>query len=177
MRPEFENESEHISTFVRQVYENIHGNGDKVVSFMNELRACYAFDTELSLIAIQDNSIIGYALFTNVGVRNRPGICGVAISPLCVRLKNQHHGIGTKLMTTGIETAVKLGKSFVYVHDSQPVEFFKNFDFKPASDQGIRSSIISRYSMFLPIGDGTVKVGQNDYVEHPTPWAAFAEQG
>ena len=173
VRPEFENESENISTFVRQVYENIHGNGYKVASFMNELRACNAFDPELSLIAIRDNTIIGYALFTNVGVRNRPGICGVAISPLCVRLKNQHHGIGTKLVTTGIETAVKLGKKFVYVHNSQAVEFFKNFDFKPASDQGIRSSISSQYSMFLPIGDGAVKVGQNDDVEHPTPWTAF----
>ena len=87
----------------------------------------------------------------------------------------QYHGIGTKLVTTGIETAVKLGKRFVYIHDSQPVEFFKNFDFKPASDQGIGSSISSQYSLFLPIGDGAVKVGQNDDVEHPTPWTAFSQ--
>jgi len=70
----------------------------------------------LSLVAIEDEQIVGHILFTPVTLSgNEKEYTGVGIGPLAVLPKFQKQGIGTLLVKTGLEQCQQKGYEFVVV--------------------------------------------------------------
>lgn len=70
----------------------------------------------LSLVAEQNNEIIGNIIFSPVNIEGVKGISAYILAPLAVKIDNQRKGIGTKLINQGIETLRNRGADIVLVY-------------------------------------------------------------
>jgi putative acetyltransferase len=67
----------------------------------------------LSLVAEQNNEIIGNAIFSPVKIKGMKEISAYILAPLGVAKDSQRKGVGTKLINRGIETLKKRGAEIV----------------------------------------------------------------
>src|SRR4030043_1267540 len=64
----------------------------------------------LSLIAIQDNEIIGHIAFSSVKVESeRSSFEAIALAPMAILPAYQHKGIDSQLVRAGLEECRRLG--------------------------------------------------------------------
>ena len=70
----------------------------------------------LSLVAEQNNEIIGNIVFSPVNIEGIKGVSAYILAPLAVTNDNQRKGIGTKLINQGIETLRNRGADIVLVY-------------------------------------------------------------
>jgi len=152
---------------VQSAYGSRSATGRDAVKLLTELRASAGFDHELSLVAIKGAEIIGYALFSNVGVKGLPGLCGVALVPFCVARAHQEQTIGSDLVEAGIEGCKDLSKDFIVAQGDS--EFFQRFDFVPASSLGVVTPFESVHTMVLELIPGVLS-SRNAHIEYPHPW-------
>ena len=87
------------------------GNEQDLVSV---LRKSEAFIPELSLVALEDDRIVGHILFTKAVVNNRKVL---ALAPLSVLPAYQNRGIGLALIRQGHKIASELGYKYSIVLD------------------------------------------------------------
>lgn len=89
----------------------------------------------ISLIAEEDDEIIGHTMFSPVSLTGHvdPKILG--LGPMAVLPKHQRKGIGSALVRAGLEQCKRLGFGAV-VLVGHP-EFYSRFGFQPASRFGI----------------------------------------
>ncbi len=91
----------------------------------------------VSLVAEDDDGVLGHALFTAVTVNagERDADAGLmALGPLAVRPERQRDGIGGRLVQSGVEACKAAGAAAVFVLG--PAEFYPRFGFEPAQDRG-----------------------------------------
>lgn len=69
----------------------------------------------LSLIAEQNNQILGHILFTKVSIEGNQAQGGYILAPLAVSKECQRSGIGKKLIQTGLDKLKERGAEFVLV--------------------------------------------------------------
>ena len=98
------------------------------------LRNSKNFIPELSLVAIEDNKIVGYILFTKVKIGDYEEI---ALAPLVVLPEFQKKGIGGSLIKKGHEIAKKLGYHYSIVIGSE--KYYPKFGYVPAIKYGIKA--------------------------------------
>jgi len=61
-------------------------------------------DNLLSLVAIENEKVVGYILFSPVEIEGQHGIIrGMGLAPMAVLPEMQRKGIGTQLVKSGIE--------------------------------------------------------------------------
>ena len=82
------------------------GNEQNLVA---ALRKSKSFIPELSLVAVEDEKIVGHILFTKAVVQ---GVEVLALAPLSVLPDYQNRGIGLSLMKEGHSIAHKLGYEY-----------------------------------------------------------------
>lgn len=91
----------------------------------------------LSLVASVDGRVVGHILFTPVVIEHTPqAIVGAALAPMAVDPDLQRLGIGTQLVTRGLEILRERGCPFVVVVGHP--EYYPRFGFEPASRHGVR---------------------------------------
>jgi putative acetyltransferase len=91
----------------------------------------------LSLIA-DDNGVVGHILFTPVTIeRAGPPLVGMGLAPMAVHPDRQRGGIGSQLVTRGLEMLRERGCPFVVVVGHP--EYYPRFGFRPASSRGLAS--------------------------------------
>ena len=98
------------------------------------LRKSNNFIPELSLVAIQDNKIVGYILFTKIKIEECEEI---ALAPLGILPEYQRQGIGKKLIEKGHQIAKKLGYHYSIVLGSK--NYYSKAGYVPASQYGIKA--------------------------------------
>ena len=132
IRQENKNDYEEVYHVIKTAFETAeHSNGneqDLVVALRNSNR----FIPELSLVAVQDNKIIGYILFTKIVIGEYEEL---ALAPLGILPKYQKRRIGTKLIEEGHKIAKNLGYHYSIVLGSD--KYYPNFGYIPASQYGI----------------------------------------
>lgn len=108
--------------------EHCDGNEQDLVV---NLRESNNFIPELSLVAIDDNKIVGYILFTKIRIGRYEEF---ALAPLAVLPEYQKQGIGKKLIEEGHKKAKKLGYHYSIVLGSE--RYYPKFGYVPASQYG-----------------------------------------
>ncbi|MCO8270425.1 N-acetyltransferase [Actinoplanes sp. TRM 88003] len=96
------------------------------------LRADGGWIPQLSLVAVEDNRVIGHVLATRAHVDGRPAL---GLGPVSVDPQRQRAGVGTALMHAVLGAADALGESLIALV-GEPA-FYGRFGFAPASPLGI----------------------------------------
>lgn len=82
----------------------------------------------LSLVAEQDNEIIGNVIFSAVNIQGAEAISAYILAPLAVKKSAQRSGIGTQLINKGLDTLKARGAEIVLVYGDP--DYYKRSGFK-----------------------------------------------
>ncbi|KXN68681.1 acyl-CoA N-acyltransferase [Conidiobolus coronatus NRRL 28638] len=115
----------------------------------DKLRKSHTFVPELSLVAWDNNAVIGYILFTKVFFEKAPQHKSLALAPLSVHPQHQRKGVGSLLMNEGINRARKLGYQSIIVLGHK--DYYRRFGFQDASNWNIESPFGSNSQEFFKV--------------------------
>jgi len=113
LRTAVPNDDENINKLLGKAFVRSVTTENEVGQLLSDIRKNDLFDSELSIVAMHNTELIGYILLCNVGIKNRPGVCGVAVTVLYIDPVFQRKGVGTFLMTTIIKRSRELHKAFI----------------------------------------------------------------
>lgn len=123
--------------------EHSDGNEQDLVS---ALRKSEAFIPELSLVAVEDNRIVGHILFTEAVVGNTKVL---ALAPLSVLPAYQNRGIGLSLIRQGHAVAARLGYPYAVVLGH--ANYYPKAGYVPASRYGISAPFPVEDESFMAV--------------------------
>lgn len=134
IRQENQNDYKEVYSVVKKAFETAEHSDGNEHDLVTLLRNSKNFIPELSLVAIEDNKIVGYILFTKVKIGDYEEI---ALAPLAVLPEFQKKGIGGSLIKKGHEIAKKLGYHYSIVLGSE--KYYPKFGYVPAIKYGIKA--------------------------------------
>lgn len=138
--------------------EHCDGNEQDLVV---NLRESNNFIPELSLVAIDDNKIVGYILFTKIRIGKYEEL---ALAPLAVLPEYQKQGIGKKLIEEGHKKAKKIGYQYSIVLGSE--RYYPKLGYVPASQYGIKAPFEVPNENFMAIELNNTDVEITGVVEY-----------
>lgn len=90
----------------------------------------------LSLVAVQDDEIVGHIAFSPVKVEaERSNFEAIALAPMAVLPAYQRRGVGSQLVRAGLEECRRLGHAMAVVLGHP--DYYPRFGFIPAKPKGI----------------------------------------
>ena len=101
-------------------------------ALVDALRADKGWIPELSLVATDDQAIIGHVVCTRGTIGGKPAL---GLGPLSVSPARQGHGVGSALMHAVLAAAEALGEPAVVLLGSPA--YYDRFGFRPCGDHGI----------------------------------------
>jgi len=125
--------------------------GEEEANLVDDLRKLPNFIPELSIVAIEEDQVIGHILFTPVTIESEDGpVPALALAPMAVFPEFQNQGIGSKLIKCGLKKCKESGHEIVVVLGHPP--YYPRFGFKNAKEKGIRPSFKVSNDAFMVIG-------------------------
>ena len=134
---------------------------------VDALRRSPAFIPELSLVALDDGSVVGHILFTRITVGGEDqSHAALALAPMAVLPAFQRKGIGSSLVRRGLEEARSLGHRVVVVVGHP--EYYPRLGFVPANPLGILApfEVPSEAFLVLELKPGAL-LGIRGVVKYP----------
>jgi putative acetyltransferase len=89
----------------------------------------------LAFVAVEDDAVVGYILFTPAAVDGCPA-AGMGLAPMAVLPSRQGKGIGSRLVRHGLDYLRQAGCPFVIVLGHP--EYYPRFGFEVASNHKLR---------------------------------------
>ena len=129
IRQEKAEDYEAVYHVVQEAFRNAEYTDGNEQNLVVALRKSKAFIPQLSLVAVEDQRVVGYILFTKAVVN---GVQVLALAPLAVLPEYQNRGIGLDLIAEGHRAARSLGYGYSVVL-GHPQYYL------PASRYGIRA--------------------------------------
>ena len=113
--------------------------GHEVAGLVDDLLKDPTAKPALSLVAIENNQVVGYILFTHSNVIDaiKP-VSSVILAPLAVIPDRQNQGVGSQLIEQGLKKLSKSGVEMVFVLGHP--EYYPRHGFKHAGDLGFRAT-------------------------------------
>lgn len=134
IRQENKNDYEEVYNLIKTAFETAeHRDGNEQDLVVN-LRKSNSFIPELSLVAIKDNKIVGYVLFTKIRIGKNEEL---ALAPIGILPQYQKQGIGKKLIEKGHKIGKELGYHYSVVLGSE--KYYPKLGYVPASKYGIKA--------------------------------------
>ena len=146
IRQENKDDYEEIYNVVKTAFETAEHCDGNEQDLVVALRKGDNFIPDLSLVALKDNKIVGYILFTKIRIGEFEE---VALAPLGVLPKYQKKGIGSKLIKEGHIISKKLGYHYSVVLGSN--EYYSKFGYIPAIEYGIKAPFDVQSENFMAI--------------------------
>jgi putative acetyltransferase len=144
------------------------GRGE--ADLIDDLRKTDSFMPELSLVAIQNDEVIGHILFSPVIIQSEKRVTSaLALAPMAVHPEFQNKGVGLKLVFRGLEDCRRLGHKIVVVIGHPG--YYPRFGFLPARDRGLEVPfpVPDEAFMVLELVPGALKVAQGEII-YPIPF-------
>ena len=91
----------------------------------------------VSLVAEEAGAIVGHIMFSPVAISSQIDARTMGLAPMAVWPARQRQGIGSALVTAGLEECRRLGMAGVVVLGH--TRYYPRFGFRPASGFGLRS--------------------------------------
>jgi putative acetyltransferase len=91
----------------------------------------------ISLVASEEDALVGHVLFSPVTVEARAELIGVGLAPVAVLPEWQRRGIGSALIRAGLTACSDAGYRFVVVL-GEPA-YYQRFGFRRAADFGLEN--------------------------------------
>lgn len=135
----------------KKAFENASHTSGKEWLLVKSLRSSAHFIKELSLVAEDNNQIIGHILFTPIEIKSATGekFHSLALAPVSVLPEFQGRGIGGQLIEFGHEVAKQLGfKSVILLGHA---EYYPRFGYKKASQWNIKAPFEVPDEVFMAI--------------------------
>ena len=111
---------------------------------VDDLRA--AGDSVFSLVAVENNAVIGHAMFS----RLTAPFPALALGPVAVLPERQRMGVGTRLIRGGIARSEAAGWSGIFVLGDPA--YYRRFGFDAGKASGFISPYAGPHLMALPLG-------------------------
>ncbi len=132
---------------IRRVNERAFGQPNEA-NLVDALRA--HGKVTLSLVAEQDNKIVGHVLFSPVTIESEGKLfSAIGLGPMAVLPEYQRTGIGSALINQGLEQCREAGHVCVVVLGHP--EYYPRFGFVPASKHGIKCEYNAPDEAFMVI--------------------------
>ncbi len=151
IRQENENDYEEVYTVIKKAFETAEHSDGNEQELVIKLRKSKSFIPELSLVAVDNNKIIGYILFTKIKIVNNTEL---ALAPLAILPEYQRKGIGTNLIKKGHEIANQLNYNYSVVLGND--KYYHKLGYIPASNYNIKAPFEVEDNYFMAI-----KLNQN----------------
>lgn len=132
IRQENKKDYDAVYDVVKTAFETAEHSDGNEQDLVNDLRKGDSFIPELALVAVWDDRIVGYILFTKIKIGEYEEL---ALAPLCVLPEYQRQGIGKMLIKAGHQTAKDLGYHYSVVLGSE--YYYPKFGYVPAKQYGI----------------------------------------
>jgi putative acetyltransferase len=121
---------------------------DNEANLVDMLRGGPDFIPALSLVAIADDTIIGYVLLSRVGIINGDiRHQSLALAPIAVHPQYRKRGIASKLITSALQIARDLDFRSVVVLGHE--HYYPKFGFVAASRWGIKAPVEVPDNVFM----------------------------
>ena len=105
-----------IYELVRTAFRTARVSDGAEQEFVYELRARPGYRPELELVAEEDGRLAGHVLLTEQAVgTDKPGLRGLLVAPLCVRLDRRGRGLGAALLHDGLRRGRNLGYTAAFL--------------------------------------------------------------
>jgi len=144
--------------------------GRAEADLIEDLRKTDSFIPELSLVAIQNQAIIGHILFSLIVIKSKKQVIpALALAPMAVRPEFQNKGLGSKLVLRDLENCRRLGHRIVVVIGHPG--YYPRFGFLPARDKGLQVPfpVPDEAFMVLELVPGALKAAQGQII-YPPPF-------
>ena len=132
IRQENKNDYEEVYNVIKTAFETAEHSDGNEQDLVVALRKSDNFIPELSLVAVIDNKIVGYILFTKIKIGKQEEL---ALAPLVVLPEYQKQGIGRTLIQEGNKKAKELGYHYYVVLGSD--KYYPKFGYVSAKEYGI----------------------------------------
>ena len=136
LRPERPADHAAVHELHRQAFGGDHG--ELVATLTRDLRALLTPDFGISLVAVDEgDQIVGHVLLTRSILDAPERLADVLVlSPVGVLPSHQKQGVGTALVTRGLELADEQGAPAVFLEGSP--SYYPRFGFEPGEPLGFR---------------------------------------
>src|SRR5687768_3239698 len=91
----------------------------------------------ISLVAVQDDQVLGYILFSPVSTTPPSAAKGLGLAPVAVHPDFQNLGIGSRLIREGLRLCNELGYDYCVVLGAP--KYYQRFGFETASKHAIQN--------------------------------------
>ena len=132
IRQENKNDYEEVYNVIKTAFETAEHSDGNEQDLVVALRKSDNFIPELSLVAVMDNKIVGYILFTKIKIGKQEEL---ALAPLGVLPEYQKQGIGRTLIQEGNKKAKELGYHYSVVLGSD--KYYPKIGYVSAKEYGI----------------------------------------
>lgn len=155
IRQENKNDYEEVYSVIKTAFETAEHSDGNEQDLVNDLRKSDSFIPELALVAVRDDRIVGYILFTKIKIGEYEEL---ALAPLCVLPEYQRQGIGKMLIKAGHQTATNLGYHYSVVLGSE--DYYPKFGYVPAKQYGITApfDVPSENFMAIKLNDADKEI-------------------
>lgn len=139
-----------VERVVEEAFKNAEHTDHSEHILVNRLRKAKEFIPELSLVAKNNDKIIGHIMLTKINIKNENTQAdSLALAPVSVLPEYQNKGIGNKLINESLQIAKNLGFKSVIVlgHD----KYYPKFGFEKASKYRISAPFEVPDSLFMAL--------------------------
>ncbi len=134
IRQETKKDYEEVYNVIKIAFETAEHSDGNEQDLVVALRKSDNFIPDLSLVAVEDNKIVGYILFTKIKIGEYEEL---ALAPLAILPKYQKQGIGKKLIEKGHQIAKELGYHYSIVLGNEI--YYSKSGYSPAINYGIKA--------------------------------------
>lgn len=146
IRQENKNDHEEVYKIVKEAFASAQFSDGGEQDLVVRLRKSGSFIPELSLVAVEDEKIVGHILFTRAYVGKDTVL---ALAPLSVLPQHQNKGIGLSLIKRGHSIASRLGYKYSVVLGH--AEYYKKAGYVPADSYGIKAPFEVERENFMAV--------------------------